>query len=148
MQALQSEAFHQVHVQVDPFDYSGEPGELKDDFRILLEHGVKQGRMNLKNPSKGAGLLLQALAVASKVLVTSLLEDTPLDSVEHKACVCLAGATARKERVASEKEVVTEMMGQASKAVKKRLERIGQTGAWLTMIPNRLNGTLLSMEEW
>ena len=28
-----------------------EPSEMKDDFRLLLEHGVKQGGMNLKNPS-------------------------------------------------------------------------------------------------
>mgnify|MGYP007089483479 CR=1 FL=1 len=36
----------------------------------------------------------------------------------------------------------------APKAVVKRLERIGETGAWLTAMPNRLNGTLLSAEEW
>ena len=125
-----------------------EPGELKTDFRILLEHGVKQGGMNLKNPAKGAERLLQASTEASEVLVASLLDATTLDSEAHKACVRQAGAKARKERVDGEKEVVRGMMALASKAVKKRLERIGQTGAWLTMIPNRLNNTLLSMEEW
>ena len=80
--------------------------------------------------------------------MASLLDATKLDSVAHKACVRQAGAKARKERVDGEKKVVRGMMELASKAVKKRLERIGQTGAWLTMIPNRLNGTLLSMEEW
>ena len=79
-----------------------EPGELKEDFRILLEHGVKQGGMNLKNPSKGAERLLQASTEASEVLVASLLDATKLDSVAHKACVCQAGANARKERVDGE----------------------------------------------
>ena len=35
----------------------------------------------------------------------------------------------------------------ASKAVVKRMKRIGETGAWQTVMPNRLNGTLISMEE-
>ena len=50
----------------------------------------------------------------------------------------------RKERVAAEKEFVAYMAEGASKAIQKRLERIGQTEAWLTVIPNNLNGTLLS----
>ena len=32
--------------------------------------------------------------------------------------------------------------------MKKRLARIGESGAWLTQTPDKLNGTLLSMEEW
>ena len=36
----------------------------------------------------------------------------------------------------------------ASRAIQKRLERIGETGAWLTVVPNNLNGTLLSKEEF
>ena len=40
------------------------------------------------------------------------------------------------------------MASKSSKAVTKRLERMGKTGAWLTVMPNLLNGTLLSAEEW
>ena len=40
------------------------------------------------------------------------------------------------------------MMVDASKATIKRLERLPSTGAWVSMIPNRLNGTMLSAEEW
>ena len=71
-----------------------------------------------------------------------------MDSVDHKGCVRMAGAKARKERVDAEKEFVKEMMASSTKAIKKRLERIGETGAWLTMLLNKLNGTLLTMEEW
>ena len=131
-----------------PALFDMEASEVKDDFRRLLEHGVKQGGMNLRDPSKGADRLLQASSEASEVLVASLLGNTTLDSVEHKACVRTAGAKARKERVDGEKEAVKGMMVGASRMLKKRLERIGETGAWISMTPNRLNGTLLSMEEW
>ena len=124
------------------------PGEVKDKFRRLLEHGVKQGGMNIRNPVKGASRLHQASEEASEILVESLLANADLDSVEHKVCVRKAGAKARKERVDSEKELVKEWMEGASKATKKQLERIGECGAWIVLQPNRLNGTCLSAEEW
>ena len=122
--------------------------EMKDDFRLLLEHGVKQGGMNLRNPCKNADRLHQASEEASEVLVASLLGNDNLDSVEHKICVRLAGAKARKERVEGEQAVVKELMEGASKAVQKKLGRIGECGAWIVLQPNKLNGTCLSAEEW
>ena len=80
--------------------------------------------------------------------MASLLGNTPLDSVEHKACVRTAGAKARKERLEAEEAAVKGMMVGATKDVIKRLERIGHTGAWLTIPPNKLDGTTLTMEEW
>ena len=131
-----------------PALFQMDPGEVRDDFRVLLEHGVKQGGMNIRNPVKGADRLHEASSEASAVLVASLMANDELDSVEHKACVRRTGATARKERVESEKGVLKEMMVDASKATIKRLERLPWTGAWVSLIPNRLNGTLLSAEEW
>jgi len=122
--------------------------EVTDDLRQLLSHGSKQGGMNLRNPSLGAARLHQSSCEASEVLVASLMGNTTLDAEEHKACVRKAGATARKERIEAEKEAVVEMMATASKAEAKRLERIGQTGSWMAIPPNKLDGTILSKEEW
>ncbi|KAL7523721.1 hypothetical protein ACHAWF_002319 [Thalassiosira exigua] len=91
---------------------------------------------------------LQSSAEASSVLVKSLLEGGALDGIEHKQCVRAAGTKARKERTEAEKAKVGEMAGEAGRAVTKRLERIGKTGAWLTVMPHKLHGTLLSAEEW
>ena len=118
------------------------------EFRQLLSHGAKQGGMNLRNPAAGAEGLHQASLDAGEVLVESLLRNTTLDSVEHKQCVRKAGAKARKERLDSELGALAELKVGASKQTKKRLERIGRTGKWLTIPPNKLDGTLLSKEEW
>ena len=75
-------------------------------------------------------------------------DDSPLDSIAHKQCVRQAGTKARKERVEAEVEFVEGLASKSSKAVTKRPERMGKTGAWLTVMPNLLNGTLLSAEEW
>ena len=82
------------------------------------------------------------------MLVQSLIEHGTLDSVGHKQCVRKAGADARKERMVEEKEFMDELKASAPKAVKRRLERFGNTGAWLTAPPNALDGTLLSAHEF
>jgi len=122
--------------------------EVKEDFRQLLSHGVKQGGLNIRNPAAGAARLHQSSLEACESLVASLMANTPLGSEDHKQCVRKAGAKARKERVESEQAFVKELMVGASKKVKKRLERIGETGAWLSASPNQLDGNLLSAEEW
>ena len=123
-------------------------GEIKDDFRLLLEHGVKQGGLNIRQPSKGADRLHQASQEASAVLMASLMSNDGLDSVEHQGCVRRAGARSRKERTEGELAEVKRRMEGASKATQKKLGRIGECGAWLVLQPNKLNGTCLTAEEW
>jgi hypothetical protein len=40
------------------------------------------------------------------------------------------------------------MKGSGGRKVAKRLERMGKTGAWLSVIPNHFDGTQLSKEEF
>ncbi len=40
------------------------------------------------------------------------------------------------------------MKGSGGRKIAKRLERMGETGAWLSVIPNRFDGTELSREEF
>ena len=56
---------------------------------------------------------------------------------------------APKLRIEGEKALVAAQLATAPKRVQKRLERIGcgETGSWLTVVPERRNDTLLSMEE-
>ncbi len=124
------------------------PGEVQDDFRVLLSHGVKQGGLNIRNPAEGADRLHQASTEAAGVLVESLKTGAGLDLELHQQTVRKAGAAARKERVEKEAETVKKMCEDGTRAVKKRLARIGQCGAWLSSCPNKLNGNLLSAEEW
>ena len=69
--------------------------------------------------------------------------------VDRKECPRQASLESRKERIQAEKALVVAEMAVAPERIQKRLERIGnvETGAWLTVVPDRLNNILLSMEE-
>ena len=120
----------------------------KPDFRTLLGHGVKQGGLNLRNPVTAAPRLRQSSVEATAVLVRSLLEGAGLDTVEHMECVKEARLRNKKDRVLAEEAEVTRQMAGARGDVRKRLERIGDCGAWITATPDKLQGTLLSRDEW
>ena len=49
-----------------------------------------------------------------------------------------------KEKIKEETTAVKVTMVGATKAKKKLLELIGETGTWLTMLPGKLNGTLVN----
>ena len=72
-----------------------------------------------------------------------------LDLVEHQECTRRAGRNARKLRIEGEKALVAAQLAVAPKRIQKRLEKIGcgETGSWLTMVPEQRNDTLLSKEE-
>ena len=60
-----------------------------------------------------------------------------------------AGAAARKDKAAIEKEAVKTMKDKAVRNKKKlkRLQRMGKCGIWISLTPHKLNGTLLSRVE-
>jgi hypothetical protein len=125
-----------------------DPTAVNKDFLTLLSHGVKQGGLNIRNPVKGSKEMHAASTLAAKILMALLQEGTKLDLQHHQQCVQKAGAIARKLRADTATAFVTELKRSSPKAEKKRLERIGQCGAWLTQRLHRLNGNLLSKEEW
>ena len=59
-----------------------------------------------------------------------------------------ASTETRKLRVEEESEFVKGLAAGAPKGLKRRLARVGKVGAWKTVTPSRLNGTLLSREEF
>ena len=63
------------------------------------------------------------------MLVTSLLGNTGLDSVEHRACAGKAGTDARKDKVEREAEAVKLMQEGSPKKAKKRLGGLGSAAS-------------------
>ena len=59
-----------------------------------------------------------------------------------------AGDRARKERIKEEEASLEEMKRRDGRKVAKRLERTKETGAWLSCVPNRFDGTKVSGEEF
>ena len=127
-----------------------QPEAFTDVLRTitLLSHGVKVGGLNLRNPKTGADRLFQASAEASAVLFTLLLDNTSLDLVEHRGCVRKVGMDARKEKVEREAAAVKIMMEGATRKAKNCLGRIRECGIWISMMPHKLHGTLLTRNQW
>ena len=121
---------------------------VDDKLRQLLSQGVKQGGLALRNPVTSAPLLHQSSKEACEVLVKALHENGELSADGHKACVREAGDRARKLRVKEEEASLEEMKRRDGRKVAKRLERTKETGAWLSCVPNRFDGTEVSGEEF
>ena len=123
--------------------------EVKDVICTLLGNSVKQGGLNIHNPVEGPAVRTHQVSVeAGETLVASLKACGELDLTLNQETVMRAGADARKERVEGKMSFLKGTMATNSRAVKKRLGRIGECGSWLTPTHSKLNGILLSMEEW
>ena len=120
---------------------------IDDDLRRLLGQGVKRGGLALRDPGEGATRLYTASREATEPLVASLIGNSPLHHPHHIAKVRAAGRAAREER--EEKEAAfMDTLGRQSPRVKKRMGRMAETGAWLTLMPSRFDGTQLTAEEF
>ena len=122
--------------------------KVPEDMRLLLTHGVKQGGMNICNPVTAAERLNESSEEACAALVTSLTQDSRLDAQGHAQCVRQASTKARKARMEEETGWVKTAVSEARPAAKRRLERIGRTGACWSLVPNKLNGTTMSKDEF
>ena len=80
--------------------------------------------------------------------MTSLLGSEELNCEEHAVCVRSASKEARKERVEAETAFVDKLKATAPRDAVKRYMRVGASGAWLTVCPDTLGGTLLSQQEF
>jgi hypothetical protein len=121
---------------------------VDDKVRLLLSQGVKQGGLALRNPVTSAPLLHASSKEACELLVKALHKNGELNADGHRACVREAGDRARKTRIKEEEASLEEMKKRDGRKVAKRLERTKETGAWLSCVPNRFDGTEVSGEEF
>eukprot|EP00957_Ditylum_brightwellii_P164681 12538525-Ditylum_brightwellii.AAC.1 len=82
------------------------------------------------------------------MLVTSLLEGWKMPYAQHKACVRVGSLAARKAQTDRELQALEAMKEGKTTQAKNKLDRGKETRAWLKVIPNRLNGSELSEEEF
>ncbi len=121
---------------------------VEDVFCQLLSHGVKMGGIAIKNPVTSAPHLHQCSMDASHILVKALHNGGGLNAEAHKAVVKAAGNDACKARLKGEEENLEGLKSSGWRKVAKHLGQMGETGAWLSVIPNRFDGTELSREEF
>ena len=137
-----------IRAHLIPALFQTTPDKVPEDMRLLLTHGVKQGGMNIREPVEVAVRLHESSVEACEALVTSLTQDSRLDAQGHAQCVRQARTKVRKVRVEEETGTVETAVATARPAAKRRLERIGRTGACWSLVPNKLNGTTISKDEF
>jgi hypothetical protein len=121
---------------------------VDEAFRQLLSQGVKMGGIALRNPTTSAPLLHQSSVDACDLLIKALHAGGGLSAEAHKACVREAGHHTRKARLKEEEAYLDGLKASGGRKMAKRLDRMSETGAWLSAIPNRFDGTELSREEF
>jgi len=121
---------------------------VDDTLRQLMSQGVKTGGLALRNPTTSAPILHQSSVDACDLLVKALQDGGGFSAEAHRACVREAGNQARQARLKAEAAYLDGLKVSGGRKMAKRLERMGETGAWLSVIPNRFDGTELSREEF
>eukprot|EP00804_Cyclotella_cryptica_P015633 CCRYP_003626-RA/>CCRYP_003626-RA protein AED:0.41 eAED:0.41 QI:0/0/0/0.66/0.5/0.33/3/0/308 len=132
-----------LRTQFIPALFGGQ-GPISNELHLLIAQGIKQGGLAIRNPVREAERLHQTSTEATSLLVESLVPNSQLDNEAHLGCVRGAGNAGRKARIEDGKAVVEDISQRRGPKVRKRLERMMETGAWLTAIPDRMSGTELS----
>jgi hypothetical protein len=117
-------------------------------FCQLLSHRVKMGGITIKSHITSAPHLHQCLMDASNIFVKALHNGGGLNAKAHKAVVKAAGNAACKARLKGEEENLEGLKSSGGRKMAKHLGQMGETGAWLSVIPNCFDGTELLREEF
>ncbi len=122
--------------------------EIDGKYRQLLTHSIKLGELAIRNPVDTAPSVHMALIAATCHLTASLVDaQIRFDLGTHRQCVIAAGQTAQKDWLQNE-QIFINHCGRDKPSVVRRDKQNCAAGAWLLVLPNRLNGTGLLADEW
>ena len=123
------------------------PMAIDDDFRRLLGHSVKMGGIGIRDPTKVADRLFAASMEATASLAENLAANAVFSIEAHRAQVRQASATMRRDRATAEEAFLAELSAR-DRGIRNHIDAAKESGAWLTALPRRLNGTQLSPQEF
>jgi hypothetical protein len=121
-----------------------EVGEL----RHLLSLAVSQAGVGISNPTLTADDAHRTSVACTSHLSTTLREGQDLDAQVHSRHVGTERRQSQRLRKKSGQASLAAVSAAAPKATQRRLSRARETGAWITSMPDSLNGTVLSAEEF
>ena len=119
-----------------------------DQLRDLFTLPVRQAGLNLPDPAKRAVDGYRASLECTKALAASLIARSDLDAVGCAAIVTEARSQTRKTKALRGLSDLKTLCNAKDKFVSRRMLRSTETGSWLNNLPNSLNGTVLSEEEF
>jgi hypothetical protein len=127
----------------------GDTKAVTGPLRELAALPVRNSGLGLPDPKSTAEDAHYASTGMTSTLSASLLEGVPLDVQTYKADSYTSRLKRRKDRQKRNKEqVAPAILRKFGTSSQRRLKRAAFTGAWLTVLPNPLNGTDLSAEEF
>jgi hypothetical protein len=123
--------------------------EIDGGYHQLLTQGIKQGGLAIHNPVDTAPSIHTASLAATRYLTVSLVRGgiRRFDLRAHRTCATQARQAARKSRLIDE-QLFLDGRDWDNPSVARRDKQNCAACAWLSVFPNRLNGTGLSADEW
>jgi hypothetical protein len=116
--------------------------EINGGYRQLLTHGVKQGGLAIRNPVDTAPSVDSAsLAATCHLSVFLVVVGAQFDLGMHCYCTTKAGQLARKAQL-NNAHLFLNRHGRDNPSVARRDNQNCAAGAWLSVFPNWLNGTV------
>ena len=120
-----------------------------ENIRVQLSLTVKKAGLGIPNPTLTAASQLETSRQITAPLQASLVEGTELNTAGYVAEATARRQSQRKERFKDEQADLDTLISEApSKVEKQRLLRATKSGAWLTITPDRMNGTELAADEF
>ena len=117
-------------------------------LRKILALSSKHARRRVPNPMKILDKCHKALLGCRKGLVESPLTGDLLSYVGHSVLVQKGSTEVRKNRFEQKERMIATIKSQETPLAKRRPERAALAGAWLTVVPDILNGTTLSPDNF
>ncbi len=122
--------------------------EIDRGYRQLLSHSVKQGGLAIYDTVNTAPSIHSAsLAVTCHLMVSLVDAGAQFNLGKHCNCNTEGGQVVRKAQL-NDKQLFLDRRGRDNPSVARWGNQNCATGAWLSVFPNQLNGTGLSMDKW
>ena len=117
-------------------------------LRPLLALPLRMGGLGIPDPTTTGEHCFAASTASTNLLQGSLVKGVPLCATEHSRDASTGRLAAKAtQRTAAEGRLEAILEG-SRPMEKRRIQRSAATGAWLSTLPNLLNGSDLSAEEF
>lgn len=116
--------------------------------RDLMSLPVKFAGLGILNPAQSAKEQFDTSRMITAELSDGLMANKELDVEDYLQRGKETRTFRRTLRNGTHKGLKNELLSGSDETTKRRLKRSCQTGSWLTITPNRMNGTLLSADEF
>ena len=133
----------------------GEPSSsLDDNLRLLTALPVKSAGLALPNPVSSCAANYKNSTLMSSHLLLAVQGKTQFSPQDHRDTCLSSLSSIRELRIAEHKSSLTKILSalpptaDGLPCATRAINRACETGLWLSMIPNHINGNILGCDEF